>query len=142
MKVKRVNRYYCEYCKKAGCAGGHMRKHEERCTLNPNRICGMCQLLGQNQSDINRIIKLLPNPEDYRNKTVEYDSFNGLEEAVAKILPKIREETGNCPACIMAVFRQGKIHVPTVKGFNFSDECKAIWADINEQNRQDNYYHY
>lgn len=42
MRKKRVWRYYCDYCKKAGCSAGHMAAHEKHCCGNPERACRMC----------------------------------------------------------------------------------------------------
>ncbi len=128
MKRKKVWRYYCDYCKKAGCSGGHLLKHEQRCTLNPNRYCGFCHLLEQEQSDLNKAMELLPEPEDYLQRDEEF----GLEEAVKIALPKLRNFVGNCPACIMAALRQKGIPVPIAVDFKFKAECKSVWTDFNE----------
>jgi len=139
MRVKKVNRYYCDFCKKAGCAGGHMKKHESRCTMNPNRVCGYCKLTGDEQPDIVSIIKLLPdtNNPDYRGEYGEYTEL--FTKAIADILPVVREKTNNCPACIMAVFRQAHIPLPLVKDFDFAKECKSIWDDFNYGNANYNF---
>ena len=145
MKVKKVNRYYCEFCKKAGCSGGHIRKHEERCTANPNRVCGICAMLGLEQKPIADLIALLPKmPEGYTAYTAmeearEYRESGAKETAyylapeIAKALPALRELTGNCPACILAAFRQAKIFVSWVEGFDFKSECEAVWQAFNEK---------
>lgn len=140
MKTKKVNRYYCEYCEKANCCASAMKKHEERCTLNPKRVCGYCHLLEQEQPNIVEIIQLLPdiNVSIYKMEWGLNDSL--VKEATAKILPIIREKTGGCPACIMAVFRQAKIPLPLVEGFDFKKECQSIWSDFNDGQREDHYY--
>lgn len=65
MRVKKVNRYYCEFCKKSGQSASHISKHEKRCTLNPNRHCGMCAMLENEQPGIKDLLSVLPNPTDY-----------------------------------------------------------------------------
>ena len=134
MKTKRVNRYYCEFCKKSGGAKGHMAHHEVRCTLNPNRLCGMCGLIDNNQPDIKDLISLLPLPYDFYQSSMEFEGYSGLSEAIEKVMPELREKSGNCPACIMAALRQRGIPVPCAQSFNFTQECKEIWKDINEAN--------
>ena len=141
MKTRKVNRYYCEFCKKANCSAPSIKKHEERCTMNPNRKCGYCHLLKQEQPNLAEIIALLPDIEKYKRdegSLVIVD--NGCVEEIARILPIIREKTGNCPACIMAVFRQAKTPLPLVEGFDFKKEGEAIWAEFNaDQRRADEY---
>jgi len=140
MRKKKVWRYYCDYCKKAGCSGGHLKHHEERCTLNPNRICGFCKLMDKGQSVLVEIIKLLPNPKDYieEDKKFGWTSYVGLDVAVAKALPKVREAAEDCPACIMAALRQAGIPMPIAKGFDFKKECESIWSDFNDAQREEN----
>ena len=143
MKRKKVWRYYCDYCKKAGCSGGHLKKHEERCTLNPNRFCGMCSLLEQEQPDLKKAIELLPDPEEYKDRT-GYGTFfvyreEALVEVVEKAMIKLRDFTDNCPACILAALRQKGILVPLAKSFDYEKESKEVWAEFNDRQRQEDY---
>lgn len=134
MKVKRVNRYICEYCKKSGCAAGHMKKHEERCTMNPNRKCGMCAMMDLDQPNLTSMIALLPNPDQYEKKERYWSGFgNDFKKVVEEIMPKLREKTNDCPACILAALRQAKIPVRLVESFSFFEECKKTWEDFNEK---------
>jgi hypothetical protein len=150
---KKVWRYYCEFCKKSNCSGGSISKHEKHCTMNPNRICRMCKMVDHEQQKIENLLSILPNPDDYRDvefhdygsfdviEMVEVEVFNGLDLAVDKVLPKLREITGNCPACILASLRQKGIPVPCVQNFDFKNEVDQVWADINDANA-DNYGYY
>ena len=117
-----------------------MAHHEVRCTLNPNRLCGMCGVIENEQSDLKALIAILPNPYDFLKVEFGFESFVDLEPAVEKIMPKLRELSGNCPACIMAALRQKGIPVPCAESFNFTEECKAIWNDINEAKKE--HYNY
>lgn len=140
MKRKKVWRYYCDYCKKAGCSGGHLKKHEERCTLNPNRFCGMCNFMDIGQRDLSEAKQLLPDPKDYKNEENDYgftEYKKGLGEAVEKAMPALRDFTDSCPACILAALRQKEIPVPLVTSFNYTKECKAAWQELNDQNQED-----
>jgi len=138
--TKKVNRYYCEFCKKSGGAAGHMKKHEEHCTLNPKRFCGYCHMSEEEQPNIADLLAILPNPKEYEHQDAEYDCFyyRGLEEAVDAVLPKLREACNNCPACIVAALRQKGIPVPLVSSFNFKAECQSVWNDFNTAHA-DNY---
>ena len=140
MITKKVNRYYCEYCKKQSGASWAMKKHEERCTLNPNRHCGYCDLLDEEAPKLADLIVILPNPKEYEGGD-EYGSFfyKGLESAVDAVLPKLREASNNCPACIMAALRQKGIPVPVAENFHFKEECQSIWNDFNYAHQERDY---
>ncbi len=56
-----------------------------------------------------------------------------LSVLVNAALPALREATENCPACILAALRQRGIPVPSVNGFNFTEEMKSVWSDINQE---------
>ena len=102
MKAKKVWRYYCEYCKKSGCSKYWMRRHEERCTLNPNRICGYCKLIDDEQPEISELLSLLPELEQCKEEYMYYDKEMCISydsDMVYKGVEKIREIT-NCPACM------------------------------------------
>lgn len=140
MKKKRVWRYYCDFCKKAGCSGYHLRRHEERCTMNPNRLCGMCGLLAHNQPSLASIIALLPDPEKFKTTITDDEAWDGifsdLAKAVSAVFPRVRRAARECPTCILAALRQAKIPVPMVSEFDYSKESKAIhdafYQDLNE----------
>ena len=151
MKVKKVNRYWCEFCKKAGLSSGHMRRHENGCTLNPGRICGVCKMdhgdfsptNPAEQKPITEMIALLPDSDKFKvdNETGGFYFSNDLTKAVNEALPKLREASGNCPACIMAALRQRHIPVPMATDFNWTKEMGEIWSNINESRRgADDYY--
>ena len=52
MQVVQVNKYICDYCGKKQYASWAMKKHEKHCTMNPNRECRMCDLMGELQEPI------------------------------------------------------------------------------------------
>ena len=140
-KVKRW-RYYCDHCKKTGGSGGHIANHEKGCTLNPNRTCGVCGMLEVDQKPIAQLLSVLPDGKKFiEEETDNLISYGTLETTVEKYMPKLRELTENCPACIMAALRQSNIPVPMVESFNFTEEMKSIWSEINEENRQRAYYY-
>lgn len=137
MKVKRVLKYYCEFCKKSGCSKFHMAKHEKHCTMNPNRVCGMCAMMGDiEQPDLAELKALLPIPKDYLHTDDMGSWYNsGLDAEIEKAMPTLREKTENCPACIMAALRQNGIPIGMVNSFKFKDECKKWLEEFNEANR-------
>ena len=138
MRRKLVYRYYCDYCKKAGCSGWHMKNHELHCTMNPNRDCRVCDLIGAAQVPISDLIAVLPDP----TLLLQYDTGPDGEDqgqhwedwGVDAAIEKLREMTEHCPACIMAALRQAGIPVPLASTFRFKKEMEDVWSDINARN--------
>lgn len=139
MKQKRVWRYYCDYCNKGGCSKGHMVKHEKHCTMNPNRLCGLCEAAGNTPVPIPNLIAALTGHGD--------DWATGMTE--------LRDLTDDCPACILAAIRQSHIQDPPTGlgsgewvddvrsdlGFNYREEHQAFWSRVNEKNAFDEGYY-
>lgn len=142
MTTKKVNQYKCDYCGKKNYSAPHMVHHEERCTKNPHRVCGICKLLELEQPDINTLIAILPNPEELRKDTG--DEFGVIidDTKVREVFPKLRDAAENCPACIMAALRQKGIDVPMTRGyFDFTKECQDIFNELNTE-KDDSYSYY
>jgi len=137
VRKKKVWRYYCDFCKKSGCSGGHLKNHEARCTMNPNRSCGMCEMFEECPRPIDQLLAILPDPKQYMMGKDEFGLmvYVGLEKAVEEAMSKLREATENCPACILATFRQKGIPVPAIRSFNFKKECEAWWDLFNDDDR-------
>lgn len=143
MRTKKVNRYWCDFCNKAGLQAGAMRKHEKHCTLNPARTCRVCLMIGDDMTDeeveakvpLADLISMLPNSAPYHAESFGNgldDQHTALTAALVAILPAFRLAAGGCPACMMAALRLAKIPVPMVEGFSFTEEMKEIWTGINE----------
>ena len=137
MRIKRVNRYYCDFCKKANCSAASIRRHESSCTMNPNRVCRVCKMQRGDfeqgeatQPDLKTLIAIVPRIDEWTNEDMATQS---LEES----LVKLREASANCPACILAALRQSGCTRMSVLSFNFKQEMKAIWDAINENNWQE-----
>ncbi len=114
-----------------------MLRHEERCTLNPNRKCGYCGMLDQEQPVMADLIALLPNPQEYEKKDdFGGKSYVGLGAAVDEALPMLRKACENCPACIFAALRQKGKPVFMTAGFDFKAECQSVWAEFNTEQRE------
>src|SRR4051812_6574440 len=115
MRVKTVKRYFCDWCNKSGGAKHHMAKHEERCTKNPTRFCGLCHLAGRPQISIPEIVKIFSNMEP----VLDLSKIREVTQARVNLL---RQKTNNCPLCILAVLRQLKIPPFLMDGFNYREE--------------------
>ncbi|MES2636332.1 MAG: hypothetical protein V4605_03330 [Pseudomonadota bacterium] len=115
-----------------------MTKHELHCTLNPNRKCRACILNnGGYGCDLQEAMALLPDPTDYNNEGGYLNDSKYFDKMMADIkeaMPKLREYTDHCPACIMAALRQKKIPLPMVDGFDFKIEMQAVFTRHHNEN--------
>ena len=132
MKAKKRWRYYCDYCKKAGGSAHYIKKHERGCTANPNRICGYCEVSGDEQVDINDLTEVLIRFAE----TLDPKNDNDWSLAIAKL----EEMTGNCPACVLAAIRQSKLfghdegQFQEFHLYDFKEESRKFWIEINNHN--------
>jgi hypothetical protein len=116
-----------------------MKRHEQRCTMNPNRDCGVCGLVEGLHESIPKLVAMLPNPSEYTHD----DGLGGqwftdaLSIATNDALARLREATGNCPACVLAAIRQAGIPVPMVTDFDWAKEMAVVWTEINDRNAQE-----
>ena len=138
MKIKKVFRYYCDFCKKSGGSKYHLQKHEEHCTLNPNRKCGVCEAMGGTPVPMNELLNLLPDLKNFvvpvsDNFFSEEDSYSMPEETAKEILIKLREATDGCPACIMAALRQKGIFLSLIPQFDYKEEMEDFWRSVHSQ---------
>ncbi len=139
MRTKKVNRYYCDFCKKSGGSAYHMRRHEAGCTANPNRQCGMCNGAGYDAADLPVLIALLPNAAAFKGQmewadgsgeSSQYSEYPWLEECVDACMPALKEAAEGCPACMLAALRQsGCIGFAE---FNWMEERERFLRDANE----------
>ena len=129
MRTKRVNRYYCDFCKKSGCNAAAMKKHEKHCTMNPNRYCRMCDNLGENQNCIVDLISVLPKPEEVPNNV----GFNQeVTDRKEKAIDDLRDATNGCPICMFSALRQAGLN-PFEMGFHLDQELRESWNQINDE---------
>lgn len=128
MTKRRVWRYKCDFCKKSGCSGGHIARHERSCTANPNRICRMHAHTGEVQPALPTLIDLV------RANIVGSDGTAATG--------KLREACHSCPVCMLSALRQGgflKIDIDEDGinsinfEFDFKLECASFWKDVNEE---------
>ena len=147
MITKKVNRYYCEFCKKAGQSAMHISGHEKSCTMNPNRVCNMCKMTPgpKPQKPMTELFPLMPKVDPgFWNTWGSFDGSLLLEmkavvDAITKALPALRDACGDCPACILATLRQSGIRVPLITSFNFTKEVQFLWDCINENKEESRY---
>ena len=131
MKRKRVWRYYCDYCGKANCAKHHMKTHEKHCTMNPDRYCRMCD-------GATKPVRLKKTIDWVReNAVVDPEDTDYLALYDERTMIEIRRMVDDCPACILAVIRQSKLH-PINLNFDYKKEAKK-WLDEHAEEWFDQY---
>jgi hypothetical protein len=155
MRAVKRWRYYCDHCKKVSGLRTALEKHEKGCTLNPARDCGICGFLNTGGVPLAELIALLPDPAKFKRMeswdagqefggSGEYEVTDdpALRDATQAALPKLRELTEDCPACILAALRQRGIPVPLIDDFNWTPEFAAAQSRMNEhrQEQEGEYY--
>ena len=137
MKIKKVNRYYCDFCKKSGSSKYYMEIHEKHCTLNPQRECRFCTTISGPTTSMEEMLKVMPNIEDYKVIKIYDDyesiSYQGLDVVLKKSIDKIRELSNNCPGCILSVLRQSNLQTHAFDIFNYKEEVKMFWNERNKR---------
>ena len=88
MRTAMRPRYYCDHCNKGNGSPSAMKRHEAGCTLNPQRVCGMCKLLADEGG---------PEPAPSRDELVRVMDAEGFA-AMCKA-------ANDCPACILSALR-------------------------------------
>lgn len=149
MRTKKVNRYWCDFCNRAGLSAGHMRSHEKHCTMNPNRECRVCKMVADDRDadfvmpPLSALVAILPDPLPFKRVYEGITGHGYFDESlvgdVGTVLSTLRAAAGGCPACILAAIRQRGIPVPMVEKFSFTDEMKEIWNGINKDNAYERY---
>lgn len=124
MHKKRVWQYKCDFCGKKNYSAGHMNSHERHCTMNPDRSCRMCKY-AEDVSDFSRAMSSM--------SAACYSTSSGIEtllnkDALERELKALRDACGDCPACILAILRQKKIH-PHDIGFDYKKEVAELWEN-------------
>ena len=107
-------RYYCDFCKRS--SGQTLARHEDRCTMNPNRKCHFCVLLEETQM-------------------LTTDLLAALRSGAVPILPALRAVAHDCPACILAALRQLPLEESTrlddsVDLFDYKAEKERTFAAL------------
>lgn len=103
--------------------------------MNPNRVCGMCRAAGLSQVPMAELLEIFPNYDRYivgaglQGTESEYpigETFIAQVEEAFKIL---RKKVEDCPACILATFRQSNCPIGIPQGFDFKEWKERFWRD-------------
>ena len=116
MNKRQVWRYFCEHCGRGSGNASFIARHERHCGLNPNRVCRMCQRVGNTQASMSVLLQ-----------AVEWRADDIWEEQTPD---RLREVTGNCPACILAALRQA---IRTIKPDDCASPNEAGFSWVKER---------
>jgi len=141
MTKKKVWQYKCGFCAKKNYSAGAMNKHEKGCTKNPARECGVCRIMGETQAPIADLVACLPDLQEQeiypKEPGLKFFDVVDPENLLHGALKALRDKANECPACIMAAFRQKGIPLRMAQdnGFDYKAEMKMIFDDLNARNR-------
>lgn len=134
MKTKIKTVYYCEYCGRHRLTSHSIKKHEEHCTLNPHRVCGMCGL-----SDLTPLLEKYRNRFKIEKEEAEFGTT--LNEVQLKwvwtdgevTIEDIQDDVEGCPACTLAILRQTAMdrYPSPLDGFDYQKARKEWWQEVN-----------
>jgi hypothetical protein len=161
MKVKMVQQFGCDFCKKKMYRRDAMVTHEKHCTMNPDRYCRMCDKVEDDDyhSGHRELIEMIPKPVETTEQfpildelgtrgdmrvcirvdhseddfgSIYWENYEEIREAFAEV----RRKT-TCPACLLAVLRQAGLlgHIE----FDYKKECDLFWADFQPEHFYDYY---
>ena len=123
MRIKHVLRYYCDFCGRGYFKKPSIERHENGCTANPSRICGLCQYAEP-------ALEQKPMVDLVRCLSWDKDGY-GMKE--------LRQLCEGCPGCILAAIRQsGMLKQAVAEGehvdfeFDFKKELADWRATANE----------
>ena len=139
MRVKKVWRYCCDFCKKTSLSKGAMNKHEKHCTMNPDRKCRMCAYMEGYSAPLPELIAMLPEPSEllYEIECGYQATGEGKMPAFWEAFEKMRDAAEQCPACILAALRQRGIPAWVwEEKYDYAKECKSLWDEVNAENME------
>ena len=130
MKSRHVWVHVCDYCGKKLYRKPSMEKHEKTCTLNPQRVCGICRIAENVQPKMSDLLAVAGIPADYIGEDTDIEEWN--VEKLNTMIPKLKEVAGYCPACVLAALRQAGLPAPLATEFDFKSMLKEIWDGVND----------
>ena len=133
MKTKIRKVYYCDFCKKHSLHS--IAKHEEHCTVNPNRKCRLCGRTDTLQPLIDKYksqmdYKIIKNTDNIEAEEIQNRKQPKLEDILSDT--ESMDGLGPCPICTFAIIRQiGLNKFPFTNKFDFQKELKEWWEGKN-----------
>ena len=113
MRTAMRPRYYCDHCNKGNGSPSAMRRHERGCTLNAQRVCGMCKMVADFGG---------PEPAPPRDELVRILDEQGF--------PTMCAAAEKCPACILSALRtkNTKGDGETPPGVLGPEDGREVWS--------------
>ena len=106
-----------------------MERHENHCTMNPNRDCDMCGYADSSSIDLRALSRMVKGRVIVSNTEQSFESYS-IDGSETDVINEIRKAT-DCPACILAVIRQSEY--PFMFGsFDYKKEREELWKNHND----------
>lgn len=133
MKTEKKTRTRCEcdFCGKRNWSPSHMTKHEKACTMNPNRICRMCDVDGNLPQPSREALVEAISVAKVIKHIDEYGHVHCHIENQKEALSRLKDIT-TCPACILTAIRTLGIYASAFELFRYDDEKCEMWSAVNE----------
>ena len=135
MKVKNKKVYYCDFCKKHSLIFNSIKKHEEHCTLNPNRTCGLCDRKGNYKKEIKIINKAY-------KELMSHKENGGIVETYCRVFEdKVKEmlEEIECPVCMLSILRLSDDGVIHWANYSLKEEIQKYWKIKAEEEEEETF---
>jgi hypothetical protein len=130
MKSRTKTVYYCEYCKIYRLRKDSMERHEEGCTLNPDRVCRW-HVDVYPIKDLIEKYKGVDFSSKYNDSTFQTDPSPNLE--------KLESEVDGCPTCMLSVIRIGQ---HDIYEFDYKEQVEKYNKKRSEEEYYDGRYGY
>ena len=136
MTSKTVTIWRCDFCHKQRIRKSAMVLHERRCTMNPNRECGMCKQ-GKRSPQPLAYLKLVATNDVAGMAAFNDDDPQDIKAATPEdVVSSILDAADGCPACALAAIRQSGTNRSTETQsplpFEYVSEVKKFWEQVNE----------
>jgi hypothetical protein len=115
MRTAMRPRYYCDHCNKGNGSPSAMRRHERGCTLNPQRVCGMCAKLAADGG---------PEPAPPREELLRLLDGEGFKAMCAA--------ANDCPACILSACVRGTCKASSAASRAGPEDGRNEWSYTKE----------
>jgi hypothetical protein len=96
--------YYCDHCGRHRLVASVIERHEETCTLNPQRECRWCRLEHENS-----FVGLALELRRHRAPLASHD------------IKWLRDNVNGCPACMLAALRQSGVE------YHFTEDSRNLF---------------
>lgn len=100
-------------------------------------MCGLDGRSPPSAIELARLVALVPKQITIHDEIGKYVDTAKSQDALRSVWDEITDAVESCPACIMAVLRQGGFPLPMVDWWSYTDACKQFWDEVNADKMQE-----